>query len=160
VTYDLKIERMLDAPPEVVFDTMVDPASQDLIFADQVEGWDLVRFEIDLRVGGTWTVVFGPVSGEGEPDRLTSEFTAIDRPRRLAYHTSMYIGEWGRTVEFDETITFEERDGKTLVTIVEDGFETEADRDAFLSGTPGYLDGLQRAVAARVGKEDAGADRR
>ena len=150
MTYDLKIERVLDAPPEVVFDTMVDPAAQDAIFADQVEGWHLVRFEIDLRVGGTWTIVFGPESGEGEPDRLTNVFTEIDRPRRLAYDTSMYVGGWGRTIDFTETITFEEQDGKTLVTIVETGFETETDRDAFLSGTPGYLDGLQRAVSMRV----------
>jgi uncharacterized protein YndB with AHSA1/START domain len=150
MTYDLKIERLLDAPPEVVFDTIVDPAAQDVIFADQVEGWHLVRLEIDLRVGGTWTILFGPVSGEAEPDRITSVFTEIDRPRRLAYDTSMYVAEWGRTVDFTETITFEDQDGKTLVTIADTRFETEADRDAFLSGVPGYLDGLQRAVSRRV----------
>ena len=106
--------------------------------------------EIDLRVGGTWTIVFGPVDEQGEPDRITNVFTEIDRPRRLSYDASMYVGEWGRTVDFAETFTFDEQDGKTLLTLVESGFETEADRDAFMSGTPGFVDSLQRVVASRI----------
>jgi uncharacterized protein YndB with AHSA1/START domain len=150
VSYDLRIERTFDASGEVVFDTLVDPDAQEAIFADQVEGWSLLEFDIDLRVGGRWTIVFGPAGGEGEPDRLTSVFTEVDRPRRLAYDTSMFVAEWGRTVDFTETITFEEQHGKTLVTIVQSGFESEADRDAFMSGTPSYLDAVQRVVAERV----------
>ncbi len=150
MTYELRIERLLDAPPEVVFDTVVNPEFQDELFTDQVPGWRLSTFDIDLRVGGTWTIVYGPAEGEGAPDRITSVFTEVDRPRRLSYDSSMYVAEWERTIRFSETITFEEQDGKTLVTIVQEGFEDEADRDAFLSGTPDFLDALQRVVAARV----------
>jgi uncharacterized protein YndB with AHSA1/START domain len=149
VTYELKLERLFDAPLELVFDTLVAPDAQDELFADQVEGWSLRSFEIDLRVGGTWTIVFGPTDG-GDADRLTSVFTEIDRPRRLSYDTTMYVSEWKRTVDFTETITFEEQDGKTLLTIVQSGFESEADRDAFMGGTPGYLDALQRVVSDRI----------
>jgi hypothetical protein len=49
------------------------------------------------------------------------------------------------------TLTFEEQDGKTLLTIVQGGFESEEDRDSYLSGAPDFLDALQRVVAARVG---------
>jgi uncharacterized protein YndB with AHSA1/START domain len=150
MSYELRIERMFDAPPEVVFDTLVDPEAQEEIFADQVEGWKLRKFEIDLRVGGTWTTVFGPTEEKGEPDRLTSVFTEIDRPRRLVYRMSMFVSDWGRTVDSTVAFTFEDQDGKTLLTIVQSGFETEEDRDSFLSGAPGFLDGLQKAVAARV----------
>lgn len=150
MTYELKIERLVDAPPELVFDTYVDPEAQDELFSDQVEGWRLLESEIDLRVGGTWTIVFGPADEAGEPDRIRSVFTEIDRPHRLAYDLTMYVGEWGRSVDFTESITFDEQDGKTLVTIVQGGFESEADRDAFMSGTPGFLDSLERVVAARV----------
>jgi uncharacterized protein YndB with AHSA1/START domain len=150
VTYDLRIERLIDAPPEIVFDVLVGPDAQQELFADQVQGWSLLESKIDLRVGGTWTIVFGPADGTGEPDRLASVFTEIDRPRRLAYDVSMFIADWGRTVEFVETITFEERDGKTLLTIVQSGFETEADRDAFMGGTPDFLDALERVVASRM----------
>ena len=149
MTYDLKLERLFDAPPELVFDTIVDQGVQEEMFTGIVEGWTLRESQIDLRVGGTWTVVFGPIAG-GDADRLTSVFTEIDRPRKLAYRTSMYIAEWGRTVEFTEEITLEDQDGKTLLTVVESGFETEADRDGFLSGTPDWLDALQRVVEKRA----------
>jgi uncharacterized protein YndB with AHSA1/START domain len=151
MTYELRIERLFDAPLELVFDTLVDPDAQDELFNDQVEGWKLWEFEIDLRVGGTWTIVFGPADGKGEADRITYVFTEIDRPRRLSYDASMYVSEWKRTVEFTEILTFEDQDDKTLLTIVQGGFESEEDRDAFMSGTPGFLDALQRVVAARVG---------
>jgi uncharacterized protein YndB with AHSA1/START domain len=151
MTYELRIERLFDAPPELVFDTLVDPEAQDELFNDQLEGWRLLKSEIDLRVGGTWTISFGPEDGTGEPDRLDSVFTEIDRPRRLAYDLSMFVGEWGRTVDSTVAYTFEDRDGKTLLTIVQSGFETEADRDAYLEGTPGFIDSLQRVVAARMG---------
>jgi uncharacterized protein YndB with AHSA1/START domain len=150
VTYDLKIERVLDAPPELVFDTIVDPAFKDEIFNDAVDGWTIQRFDIDLRVGGTWTMEYGPRDGSGPNDVITNVFTDVDRPRRLAYDATMFIAEWGRTVSYSETLTFEERDGKTLLTLVESGFETEADRDAFESGKPGWVDSVQRVAEARA----------
>jgi uncharacterized protein YndB with AHSA1/START domain len=150
MTHELRIERLFDAPPELVFDTLVDPDAQEELFSGQIEGWGLLRSEIDLRVGGTWTIHAGPADGSGEPDRLTSVFTEIDRPRRLVYDLSMFVGEWRRTIDSTVAYTFEERDGQTLLTIVQSGFETEEDRDAYLGGTPGFLDSLERAVAART----------
>jgi uncharacterized protein YndB with AHSA1/START domain len=157
MTYELKIERLFDAPPELVFDTLIDPGAQDELFNDQVPGWGLLKSEIDLRVGGTWTIVFGPTDGTGEPDRLDSVFTEIDRPHRVSYDLSMFVGEWGRTVDSTVTYTFEEKDGKTLLTIVQSGIETEADRDAYLDGIPGFIDSLQRAVAARMAHREQGS---
>jgi uncharacterized protein YndB with AHSA1/START domain len=150
MTYDMKIERLFDAPPELVFDTMVDPEAQPEIFADEVPGWDLWEWAIDLRVGGEWTFVFGLADRSGEPDRNTSVFTEIDRPRRLAYRSSMFVSQWGRAVDYTETVTFEERDGKTLVTIELTDLELEKDRDAFMGGIPGYLEGVERVVANRM----------
>jgi uncharacterized protein YndB with AHSA1/START domain len=150
MTYDMKIERLFDAPPELVFDTMVDPEAQPEIFADEVPGWNLWEWEIDLRVGGEWTFVFGLADRSGEPDRNTSVFTEIDRPRRLAYRSSMFVSQWGRAVDYTETVTFEERDGKTLVTIELTDLELEKDRDEFMNGIPGYLEAVERAVANRM----------
>ena len=135
MTYEMRIERMLDAPAELVFDTMLDPAFKDEIYSDLVEGWSARRVEV------------GPI------DFVTNVFTAIDRPRRLAYDSSMYVSAWGRTVDWVEEITFEEHDGKTLLTVRAE-FETEADRDQFEGGTPEYLDALQRVVERRA-KEGA-----
>lgn len=115
-----------------------------------MEGWAPLRFDIDLRVGGTWTIEYGPRDRSGPSDVITNVFTDVDRPRKLAYNTTMYVSEWGRTVRYSETITFEEQDGKTLLTLVESGFETEADRDSFEGGTPTWLDSVQRVVEARA----------
>ena len=150
MTYAMKIERLFDAPPELVFDTMVDPEAQPPIFADEVPGWNLWEWEIDLRVGGEWTFVFGLADRSGEPDRNTSVFTEIDRPRRLAYRSSMFVSKLGRAVDYTETVTFEERDGKTLVTIELTDLELEKDRDAFMGGIPGYLEAVERVVANRM----------
>jgi uncharacterized protein YndB with AHSA1/START domain len=122
-----------------------------------LEGWSVLRFDIDLRVGGTWTMEFGPRDGSGPNDVITNVFTEIDRPRRLAYDATMFVGEWGRTVGYSELITFEEREGKTLLTVVESGFETEADRDAFESGTPEWVDSVQRVAEARAAAAREGA---
>ncbi|MCI0633612.1 MAG: SRPBCC domain-containing protein [Actinobacteria bacterium] len=150
MTYELKIERLIDSSPELVFDTMVDPEAQPEIFAEEVPGWDLWECRIDPRVGGEWTFVFGRKDRTGEPDRSSSVFLEVDRPRRLAYRASMFVGEWGRAVEFTETITFEDRDGKTLVTIELTDLESEEVRDAFAIGLPGYLEAVDRVVATRI----------
>ena len=152
MTYDLTIERLLDAPPELVFDTIVDPASQEEINNGIVEGWTLRRWDIDLRVGGTWRFEYGPPEGEGPADVVTHVFTEVDRPRRLAYRGTMFVSQWGRTVDYQETITLEEQDGKTLFTLTLSELESEADRDAFAGGVPSYVESLQRVVEARAAK--------
>jgi uncharacterized protein YndB with AHSA1/START domain len=152
MSYDLKIERLLDAPTELVFDTMVDASAQDEIYAGVVEGWSLRKFEIDLRVGGTWRFEFGPPEGEGPADIVSLVFTEVDRPRRLAYQGTMFVSQWGRTVDYQEAITLEDQDGKTLLTLIMSGIEAEADRDAFAGGVPSYVDSLKHAVEARAAK--------
>ena len=151
MTYEFEMERLLDASPDVVFDTIVDPALQGEVLADVIEGWAVKKFDIDLRVGGTWTTEFGPMDGRGSTDVITNVFTEVDRPRRLAYDTTMFVSQWGRSVSFKEVITFEEQDGKTLLRVVQMGFETEADRDAFgPGGTPDWFDAVQRVSEAHA----------
>jgi uncharacterized protein YndB with AHSA1/START domain len=72
MSYELKMERLIDASPELVFDTIVDPEAQPEIFEGQVPGWALWECTIDLRVGGEWTFRFGPADRSGEPDRNAS----------------------------------------------------------------------------------------
>ena len=55
MTYELRLERLFDAPPEVVFDTLVDPDAQEELFADQVPGVGLV--EVRDRSSRGWHVV-------------------------------------------------------------------------------------------------------
>lgn len=149
MSYELRLEHMYGAPPEVVFDAFVDPATQVELHGLDQRGWKIHRAETDLRVGGTATYVMGP-EGE-EPDTETRVFTVIDRPHRLVFTHSMQIAEWaGRIVETEMTITFEDRDGKTLLTMVQTGFEREADRDDFMGGWPTYLETLKGVVTTKL----------
>jgi uncharacterized protein YndB with AHSA1/START domain len=149
MSYELKLERLYDASPEVVFDAFVDPATQAELHGSDQPDWTVHRAESDVRVGGTSVFVMG---AEGqEPDTETRVFTVIDRPHRLVFRHSMQVAEWGgRTVDTEMTITFEDRDGKTLLTMVQTGFEREEDRDDFLGGWPTYLDTLKGVVTARA----------
>ena len=151
MTYELRLERLYDAPPEVVFDAFTDPANQVELHGDGIEGWVVQRAETDVRVGGTSTYAMGPQGVE--PDIETRVFTVVDRPHRLEFRHSMKVAEWGgRTVETDMTLTFEDQDGKTLLTMVQTGFEREQDRDDFMGGWPTYLDTLKGVVGEQQGE--------
>jgi uncharacterized protein YndB with AHSA1/START domain len=148
MTFELRLERVFDASPEVVFDAFVDPDAQEQLHGSGQPGWTISRCETDVRVGGTSIYEMG-MDGQ-EPDVERRVFTVVDRPHRLVFQHSMKSAEWdGRVVETEMTITFEDQDGKTLLTMVQTGFETEAMRDDFLHGWPAYLDTLRSTVAAR-----------
>jgi len=148
MSYELRIERQFDAPPAVVFDAFVDPAAQEELHGSDQEGWKVHRSASDVRVGGTSTVVMG-LEGH-DPDTETRVYSVIDRPHRLVFRYAMAVAEWGRTIDTEVTITFEDRDGGTLFTMVETGFEREEDRDGFLGGWPSYLDALKGVVTTRA----------
>jgi len=61
----------------------------------------------------------------------------------------MALAEAGRTLDTEMTITFEDRDGGTHFTMVEKGFEFEADRDGFVEGWTEYLETLAKVLKAR-----------
>jgi uncharacterized protein YndB with AHSA1/START domain len=147
MTYELTVQRLIDAPAEVVFDAFVDPAAQGELYGDETDLTWQVDSELELRDGGTWTIRFGP-SGR-EPYRETNTFLEVDRPNSLAFRSRLYMADEGHTVETTVTITFEENAGKTLMTIRQAGFERREDRDGIEGGWPSILDALERVVAAR-----------
>lgn len=150
MSYELRMERLIDAPPEVVFDTYVDADAQHEIWDGMLPGWRLLEFTIDLSVGGTWSIVFGEPGRT--PDRVTSTFTIIDRPNRLVVEEATYAGRYDSTVRTTVDLRFEERDGRTLLRIIQTGFETEAARDGMGQGWPAFLDALGRVSTSRAGR--------
>lgn len=142
---ELRFERVIDAPPDVVFEAFTTDGGQQAFYGQDDPGW-IVESDCDLRVGGVWTVTFGP--SRSHLYRHRHVFEVIDRPWRLVLATTEFRAD-GSSLDIAIEFTFEEQDGKTLHTVVESGLETEADRDAFESGTPDWVDSVQRVAEAR-----------
>jgi uncharacterized protein YndB with AHSA1/START domain len=144
MSHDLRLERVYRAPPELVFDAFTDPDAQKELYADAPD-W-IVEADCDLRVGGRWTVTFGPPGAT--PARETNVFQVVDRPRRLVYASTMTMPD-GSTIDTGMEVTFQPEDGGTRLTIIQRGFPTARLRDEFEGGWASILDGLGRVVTAR-----------
>jgi uncharacterized protein YndB with AHSA1/START domain len=143
MSQDVRFARVIDARPEVVFDAFTGQGGQEAFYSEP--GWS-VESECDLRVGGLWTVTFWP--SRDEVYRHDHLFRVIDRPSRLVVDTTESRPD-GSVVEFEIEYTFEARDGKTLMTMVQRGLPTAALRDEHRAGMPGGFARLEQAIRER-----------
>jgi uncharacterized protein YndB with AHSA1/START domain len=144
MTQELRVQRVIDAPPEVVFDAFTTDAGQRAFYDGDDPGW-MVESRCELRVGGLWTVTFGP-----SPDHLyehRSVFEVIEPPRRIVLVTTESRPD-GQSFEFSVEFAFEPRDGATLMTITQTGFPTEELRDEHGRGAPDAFARFERHIRA------------
>jgi uncharacterized protein YndB with AHSA1/START domain len=137
---DARFARVIDATPEAVFDALTGEDGQEAFYSEP--GW-IVQSECDLRVGGLWTVTFGP--SRDELYRHDHVFRVIDRPSRLRVDTTESRPD-GSIVEYETEFILEERDGKTLMTMVHRGLPTAELRDEHQAGVPDAFTRLERAI--------------
>jgi uncharacterized protein YndB with AHSA1/START domain len=137
---DVTFARVIDAAPEVVFDALTTQDGQEAFYSER--GW-IVESECDLRVGGVWTVTFGP--SRDELYRHDHVFLVIDRPTRLLVDTTESRPD-GSIVEYETEFIFEERDGKTLMTMIHSGLPTAELRDEHRAGVPDAFTRLEQAI--------------
>jgi uncharacterized protein YndB with AHSA1/START domain len=146
---ELRFERVFDAAPEEVFDAFTDPEGLEEMYGLDDPGW-VVESEGDVRVGGTWRVAYGP--SRGELYRHTHVFQVIDRPRHLVFASTETAPD-GSSFDTDVEITFEERNGKTRMVMVQKGFPSYEMRDLHRVGLPTAFDRVERFIHARVSGE-------
>ncbi|WP_411698924.1 SRPBCC family protein [Conyzicola sp.] len=127
-TISLTMSRQLPATPEQVFDAYTDAEKQKIWFSILDEEPGIVEIEVDLRVGGQQTAVWGPSRDELFTE--TQVFREIDRPHRLVT-TSTGSTPDGQTMTTDVVVTFEANDGGTLMTATQTGFPDLQTRDFF-----------------------------
>jgi uncharacterized protein YndB with AHSA1/START domain len=145
MSHELRFERAFDASVEEVFDAFVDPEGlEEMYWADE-PGW-IVESQGEVRVGGAWSVAFGP--SRDELYRFTHVFWVVDRPQRVAFATTETAPD-GTILDLDVELTFEDRDGKTLMTVVQRGFPSAEVRDLHGVGQPNAFDRLARFVRSR-----------
>jgi uncharacterized protein YndB with AHSA1/START domain len=147
VSHELRFERVFDAAPEEVFDALTNPEGLEEMYGRDEPGW-IVESEGQVRVGGTWSVRFGP--SREELYRFAHAYEVVDRPRRIAFASEQTSPD-GSILEADVEITLAWRDGKTLMTLVERGYPSAEERDLHEVGTPHAYDRLERFVLARAG---------
>jgi uncharacterized protein YndB with AHSA1/START domain len=145
MTDDVRYERIIDASPEEVFDAFTSHGGQLAFYGTDDRGW-IVQSESEVRVGGAWTIRFGP-----SPEQLYRHrhvFIAIDRPRHLVLSTTETRLD-GTTLLFETEFTFEAVDGGTLMTMVQRGLPTEALRAEHFRGVPNAFDRLEQHMRGR-----------
>lgn len=88
MSYELKVQRVLDASADDVFEAITSVEAQRIWFRGSDQDPNMVvELECDPRVGGQWLQVWGP-----NPQEIYRElcvFTVVDRPRRLAMTSTM-----------------------------------------------------------------------
>jgi uncharacterized protein YndB with AHSA1/START domain len=155
VRLDVDFARLIDAAPEEVFDAFTAPEGQEAFYGQDDPGW-IVRSHCDLRVGGVWSVDFGPSPGELYRHRHVFELT--ERPHRLllaSTETRLDGSSFHTKLEF----TFEAKGEKTLMTMTQRGFPTAELRDEHARGLPNAFTRLERLIQLSGTPTDTRHDR-
>jgi uncharacterized protein YndB with AHSA1/START domain len=145
---DVTFARVVDATPEAVFDAFTGQDGQEAFYGTDDAGW-IVESECDLRVGGVWTITFGP--SRAELHRHDHVFRVIDRPSRLLVDTTESRADGG-VLRYEIEFLFEARDGKTLMTMIQRGLPTAELRDEHRAGVPNAFARLERAIEESVSR--------
>jgi uncharacterized protein YndB with AHSA1/START domain len=142
---DLRFERVIAAPVAIVFDAFTTQGGQEAFYGQDAPGW-IVESVCELRVGGVWEVTFGPT--RSQLFRHRHLFKTIDAPRRLLLATTEFRVD-GSTINFTTEFIFADRDGGTLMTMIQTGFPTAELRDEHGRGLPNAFDRLEGFTRAR-----------
>ena len=109
---ELVVTRTFDAPARLVFDAWTKPELFAKWWVPKSMGMHLRSCEMDVRVGGKYRLVFG--LDDSNPAEFFGTYVEVSPHSRLAW-TNEEGGEGGPVT----TVTFDEKDGKTLLVLRE-----------------------------------------
>jgi uncharacterized protein YndB with AHSA1/START domain len=135
----LCVERVIDAPPEAIFDAFI------ALYDTQRPDW-VTGSQLDLRPGGRWSVSFQVPDGPAFREERT--ITAIERPRRLAYAMTAIYPD-APAIDTTVEVSIEAMPKGQRVRLVQQGFPTTDARDDFAGAWPDVLADLAHRVAAQ-----------
>lgn len=133
-------EIRIAAPPERVFQALVDPA-QVVQWWGQAGIYRCTKFESDLRVGGAWRSI--GVDGNGRPFEISGEYLEVDPPRVLS---STWAATWTGDAKTKVRWELEPTGDGTLVKIRHSGFAAHPELTQAYRGWPRMLGWLQALV--------------
>lgn len=120
----LKIVRSFNVAPEVVFDAFTKPEAMRVWWTNDTE------FDIDLRVGGRWTIT----RTEGDTTlTMTGEYLEAERPHRLRYTIAM--PQFSPNSDIVTIDMVSDGKGGCVVTFVQSGKDIAAELDELPEGS-------------------------
>ena len=139
----LEIERIFDAPRNLVFKAWTEP--EHLVHWYGPRGFTLPSCKLDLRPGGSWRSCM--LSAEGREYWVKGVYREIVESERLVF-TYAHENQDGTVVhETLVTVTFAEQRGKTKLTLRQAIFESVKERDSHRGGWNSSLDRLVEYLA-------------
>ena len=134
----VRVVRRFDAPPERVYDAWLDPGTaRRFLFA--TAGGEMVRAEVDARVGGRYAFVD---RRDGEDMEHAGEYLELERPRRIVFTFGVNGSEPDRVAV--EIVPLESGCELTLVHEMRPEWADFAGRTE--QGWAGILEGLAAAL--------------
>jgi uncharacterized protein YndB with AHSA1/START domain len=109
---ELVVTRTVNGPARLVFEAWTKPELFKQWWAPKSMGMFLRSCEMDVRVGGGYRLVFG--HDASHPDEFFGRYLEVTPYSRLVW-TNDEGGDGGSVT----TVTFEEKDGKTRVVLLE-----------------------------------------
>lgn len=148
-SFELTIERIFDAPRELVFECW--STAEHMQKWSGPKGYTIPQAEIEFEVGGKYRVCLR--SPEGAEFWTDGVYREIVPPEKIVLAYSFENADVIDGAETVMTLTFTEENGKTKLTVHQTGFATPEARDGHESGwsetlaklTP-YLDELQQSA--------------
>src|SRR5262249_41955771 len=107
---ELVVTRTINAPARIVFEAFAKPELFKRWWVPKSFGPSLLSCELDVRVGGTYRLVFS--HNGSEPMAFFGKYLEVKPHSRLVWTNEE--GDEGGAVT---TVTFEERGGKTLLVM-------------------------------------------
>ena len=136
---ELVVTRTFNAPARIVYEAWTMPELFKRWWTPKSSGVTMLSCEMDVRVGGTYRLVFRHPSS-GQPMAFFGRYTEVTPNSRIVW-TNDEGGEGGAVT----TVTFEEQGGKTLVVMSDLHPSKEALDEAIASGsTSGFGEQFQQ----------------
>lgn len=140
----LSIVRTFDAPRALVWKMWTDPAHVAAWFSP--EHFTTPVVQMDVRPGGAIHMVMRAPDGQDHP--FDGRFVSLDEPERLVMQTWINLPDGSTWFAVEQTVRFEEVDGRTIQHFSAEVLEAREDAIGPLSGMEmGWSQSLDKLAA-------------